>query len=107
MLAAELNVVPPATLPVRTLADVRDTLTRMSDPPTGTSLMVSAINTIARTLGCAPDDLRRRSGGTAPRHGEGFARNGRPDKWQLGVNQESSSQGVADSQGSSNVRPAA
>ena len=57
MSAAELAIIAPTPPPVRTLADVRDTLTRMPDPPTGTSLMVSAINTIARTLGCAPDDL--------------------------------------------------
>ena len=41
---------------------------------------------------CANPRLRarrpcRQSGGTAPRHREGFARNGWPDKWQLGVNQ--------------------
>ena len=57
MSAAELNVVPPATLPVRTLADVRAVLNQMADPPRDTSLMLSAINSVARTLGCAPDDI--------------------------------------------------
>ena len=57
MLAAELNVVPPATLPVRTLADVRAVLNQMVDPPPDTPLMLSAINSVARVLGCAPDDV--------------------------------------------------
>ncbi len=47
----------PAPTTVRTLADVRNMLTAMADAPPDTALMLSAINTIARTLGCAPDDI--------------------------------------------------
>src|SRR5258708_6319215 len=44
--------------PARTLADVRDILSALDGEATDTSkLQLSAINTVARTLGCAPDDL--------------------------------------------------
>lgn len=43
---------------VRTLADVRDTLAGLAgEAADRTNLQISAINTVARTLGCAPDDL--------------------------------------------------
>ena len=53
--AIELPARPP---PAKTLADVREVLSRAGNADSAeTKLLISAINTVARASGCAPDDL--------------------------------------------------
>jgi len=53
----ELDLSPPSRAPT-TLADVRNRLSELARPDAvETKLQISAINTVARALGCAPDDL--------------------------------------------------
>jgi integrase len=54
----EQGVVTPVNRDVRTLADVRDRLLASDEASTKqVKLQLSAINTVARISGCAPDDL--------------------------------------------------
>jgi hypothetical protein len=51
-------VVTPVNRDVRTLADVRDRLLASIEASTNeVKLQLSAINTVSRVSGCAPDDL--------------------------------------------------
>jgi hypothetical protein len=54
----EQGVVTPVNRDVRTLADVRDRLLASIEASTNeVKLQLSAINTVSRVSGCAPDDL--------------------------------------------------
>ena len=55
--AEAVKLIPQRPIP-RTLADVRDMLSQTVDGKgSETKLQISAINTVARASGCAPDDL--------------------------------------------------
>jgi hypothetical protein len=58
--ATDIAAIEPPARPAsaRTLADVRDVLLQAGDAAgQKTKLLISAINTVARASGCAPDDL--------------------------------------------------